>query len=428
MELIRESFNTSISYSNETRIKTLDRGYIESLIVFKTIVNPDSNEKICVVNVFDFTSQKMKEQIIRDSEARFKEMANTAPVMIWIADVDGLFSFVNNIWIEQSGGNAGNQLGMNWLSNVCPEDVLNLLIEYQNALKKKQSFSIEFRFKNKSNNYEWMLLKGKPRFDSERTYLGFIGSCINIQEQKEIEAKITNLNSELIQTINNRDKFFSIISHDLRSPLSGLMGILDILNTSYDSMDNADIKDIISEATIVSKTTYTLLENLLEWSRIQTGKIFYNPENLRINRLVENIYKLYSQNLKNKYINFENLTSDDHLIYADKAMTETVLRNLISNAIKFSHKEGSIKVASVIKDGNIIIGVADSGVGIDDEKLKNLFESELVVSTSGTEKEAGTGLGLVISKEFVEKQSGKIWAESKKNKGSTFYFSIPAAK
>ena len=428
IDLLNKSFTTSKPYSTEIRIKTTDNRYIESLAMFGSFNDSETNKKFCLLAIHDLTNQKMKEIIIKDSESRFKEMANTAPVMIWIADIEGLFSFVNRVWLEYSGGELGNQLGLNWLNQVHPEDVNNLLNIYRTSNNGKKSFSVEFRLKNKSDEFQWMLLKGKPRFGRENIYLGFIGSCINIQEQKEIEDKISKLNEELLQTIKTRDRFFSIISHDLRSPLSGLMGILDILNTSFETMADSEKKEIISDATIVSKTTYTLLENLLEWSRIQTGTIYYNPENLSIHRLAENISSLYAQNMKDKNIIFYNDTKPDHLAFADRSMAETILRNLISNAIKFSYKGGSIIISSKVENEMLIIEVNDKGVGMNDDKIKNLFKGEATVSSNGTEKESGTGLGLIICKEFVEKHSGEIWVESKKNEGSTFYFSIPLAK
>jgi PAS domain S-box-containing protein len=428
IHLLKESFASAETHTIETRIKTSDNRLFESIATFKSFVDADTNKKFCVYAMFDFTQQKMREEILKKSEYRFKEMANNAPVMIWIADIDGLFSFVNKVWLENSGGELGSQLGMNWLNQVHPEDFKILLENYQDAVRAKKPFSVEFRFKNKNNKYEWLLIKGKPRFSQENFYMGFIGSCIIIQEQKEIENKISTLNEELIQTVSSRDKFFSIISHDLRSPMSGLMGILDLLNSSYETMEEEEIKEIISDATVVSKTTYTLLENLLDWSRIQNKTIFYNPENLKIHRLIENISILYAQNIKNKYITVYNDTSPDQFIFADKSMTETILRNLFSNAIKFSYKGGFIRINSKVENEMLVVQVTDSGVGIDEEKLSGLLKSNISLSSKGTEKESGTGLGLIICKELVEKQSGKIWVESKKNEGSTFYFSVPLAR
>jgi PAS domain S-box-containing protein len=342
--------------------------------------------------------------------------------------VEGLFSFVNKVWLDYSGRELGSQLGINWLNNVHPDDLEKLVNHYQKALRDKKPFSIDFRFKDKKGKYEWMLIKGTPRYSHDNNYMGFIGSCISIHDQKEFEVKISNLNKELVQTIATKDKFFSIISHDLRSPLSGLMGILDILNTEYESLDEKEKKEFISHAAVASKTTFSLMENLLEWSRIQTGTINYQPERLIIQRLVDNMVLLYEQNLKNKEIEFRNNIKPDLFAFADKSMTETILRNLISNAIKFTHHSGTITVSSDIEKDIAIIKVKDSGVGIEQGNIPNLFLVDAGFSTKGTTEESGTGLGLIICKELAEKQKGKIWVESKKNEGSSFYFSVPVAK
>jgi PAS domain S-box-containing protein len=423
--ILQKSFSSFTSGTAEIILKMPDNSNLNVLSTYKSFNDPDSGNKFCVLAIIDFTSQKMREEIIRDSEARFKNMANTAPVMIWISDVEGMFSFVNNVWLDFSGGDVGSQLGMNWLNNVHPQDLQKVLDSYQNALRKKESFSVEFRFMNKRGNYEWMLIKGKTRFSDENLYMGFIGSCISIQAQKEIETKISNLNNELVQNIATKDKFFSIISHDLRSPLSGLMGILDILNSSYDTLDENEKREIISDANVVSKTTYSLMENLLEWSTIQTGTISYQPEQLRIDRLINNMALLYEPNLKSKGIKFNINIKPDLFAFADKSMTETILRNLISNAIKFTFPGGTVAVSSEIDGDKVVIKVKDSGVGIDDENIPNLFCVGVNSSTKGTAKESGTGIGLIICKELAEIQKGKIWVESKKNIGSTFYFSVP---
>jgi signal transduction histidine kinase len=187
-------------------------------------------------------------------------------------------------------------------------------------------------------------------------------------------------------------------------------------------------KEIISDANVVSKTMYSLIENLLEWSRIQIGIMNYQPERLKIQRLVNNMASLYEQNLKNKGINFTNDIKPELFVFADKSMSETILRNLISNAIKFTHPGGTITISSETTVDTVIIKVKDSGVGIDEENIPNLFRVDVNFSTKGTAKESGTGLGLIICKELAERQEGKIWVESKKNVGSTFYFSVPLAK
>ena len=424
--ILQKSFSNSESNTAEITIRTPDKSNLDVLSMFRCFKASDNDNKFCILTIIDFTPQKMKEEIIRDSEERFRSMANTAPVMIWIADVEGLFSFVNKVWLDYSGRDLGSQLGMNWLNNVHLHDFDKLVNEYQNALRVKKPFSVEFRFMDKKGKYEWMLLKGTPRYSQKNDYIGFIGSCTSIQDQKEIEAKISNLNEELVQTIATKDKFFSIISHDLRSPMGGLNGILDILVTDYETLDEEEKKEILLQASITSKTTYSLIENLLEWSRIQTGSINYLPERLNIHHLVNHLDLLFEQNLKNKEIEFINTINSNLVAYADRSITETIFRNLISNAIKFTYQGGRILVSSDVENDMVIIKIKDSGVGIEQENIPNLFRVDVSFSTKGTNDETGTGLGLIICKELAEKQKGKIWVESKKNEGSAFYFSMPA--
>jgi PAS domain S-box-containing protein len=423
-----KSFTTTTPASAEMIIRTSEKDNLNVLCMFRCFKDHDTNSEFCVLALIDFTPQKMKEEIIRDNEVRFKNMANTAPVMIWIADVEGLFSFVNKVWLDYTGEEIGNQLGINWLNNVQPDDLENLMDKYRKALKTKKPFSAEFRFKDKKHNYEWMLMKGTPQYTNENMYMGFIGSCISIDDQKEFEAKISNLNEELVKTIATKDKFFSIISHDLRSPLSGLMGILDILQTEYESLDEKEIKEFISHATVASKTTFSLMENLLEWSRIQTGTIKYQPKRLKIQQVVQNMVSLYEQNLKSKQIELYNRIKPEVFVQADKSMIETVLRNLISNSIKFTDPGGKITVSAETNNDMVIVQVQDSGIGIAKESITKLFRVDSGFSTKGTTDESGNGLGLIICKELVEKQNGKIWVESKKDEGSTFYFSVPVSK
>ncbi|MFI5236881.1 MAG: ATP-binding protein [Ignavibacteriales bacterium] len=424
----QKTSNTFEPRTAELILKKADGTKLNVLAILKFIINPTSNEQFCSIAMIDYTPQKMKEEIIKDSEIRFKSLANTAPVMIWISDVEGLFSFVNKIWLDFTGGEIGEQLGLNWLRHVHPEDLEKFVENYQKCINSQSQFTFEFRLKGKNNEYEWMLIKGKPRFSSEKIFMGFIGSCFSITDQKEIEAKVTKINSELIELNATKDKFFSIISHDLRSPLSGLMGILEILETSYDSLEETEMRAIVAEAFRTSKTTYALIENLLEWSRIQTGKLTTHREQFNISALVNDIAALYDNKLKNKKIDFNTEIDANLNILADKAMTETILRNLISNAIKFTSRTGTLKVSAEMKEDLLIMKVEDSGIGIDEKKISNLFRVEVNYSTKGTEQESGTGLGLIICKELVEKQGGKIWVESKKNEGSVFYFTIPVTK
>ena len=422
------TFKTADTQKAEFKIMGKDNNYFHTLAFAKQVVDVGSEKKLCSVNLVDLTLYKMQEEVIRENQVRFENMANTAPVMIWIADVDGLFSFLNKVWLDFTGNEMGDDLGMNWLKNVHPEDLEKLLGHYQSAFSSKTQFSCEFRFKRKDDIYRWIMIIGTPRFNPTGIFMGFIGSCSDISEQKESEEEIKNINIELAEINATKDKFFSIIAHDLRSPLSGLMQILFIIAEDYDSLSNDEKLEMINDVANTSKQTYELMVNLLEWSSVQTGTIPFNPEKLSLLNVLNNLEELYNQNLKSKEITLKIDVGPEISVFADKKMLETILRNLISNAIKFTYSNGTISISSEPANDFVVVKVADTGVGINTKILSELFKVDKFQSIPGTEKETGTGLGLILCKELVEKQNGKMWVESKEDEGTTFYFTLPAAK
>ncbi|NNJ52046.1 MAG: PAS domain-containing sensor histidine kinase [Ignavibacteriaceae bacterium] len=424
---LKKVFNSTEEKQMRTTLLGFDGGSHSPLLIAKHSNFPDLNEKVCVLSVVDITGIELKNEMSKRSELRFENMANTAPVMIWIADVDGLFSFINKVWLDYTGKTVGEQLGMNWLKSVHEEDLENLLAVYKSAFKSKERFSAKFRFERMNGEYQWMLINGSPRVNNQGIFSGFIGSCININEQIKNEEKIKEINFQLSESNTTKDKFFSIISHDLRGPLGGLMQLLEILDSDYDSLEEQERIKLISDSAVSAKGTYNLMENLLDWSRVQRGKIEYEPERLDLLRLTNDTVSLYDQNIKSKNIGLKNNIQRKISVFADKKMSETVLRNLISNAIKFTYPSGTILIENEKKDDYVVVKIKDKGVGINKEDIANLFRLDVSHSTKGTENESGTGLGLILCKELVERQGGKIWVESKINEGSTFYFTIPLA-
>jgi len=227
-----------------------------------------------------------------------------------------------------------------------------------------------------------------------------------------------------------KDKFFSIISHDLKSPFNSLLGFTDLLLQNYDTFDDAERKHIIESLNASSKNTYQLLENLLTWSRSQTGRIEYSPQEIEVKTIIYEIILLSQPAAENKSILLADHTEAVLSVFADKSMLQTILRNLISNAIKFTGNKGSVSVSAkkAKQDRFIEIRVSDTGIGIPEDIIDDLFLIDKNRSTPGTEKEQGTGLGLILCKEFVEKQGGQIWIESEVGKGSQFIFTLPEAR
>ncbi|MDZ7821934.1 MAG: HAMP domain-containing sensor histidine kinase [Candidatus Marinimicrobia bacterium] len=222
-----------------------------------------------------------------------------------------------------------------------------------------------------------------------------------------------------------KDKFFSIIAHDLRSPFNGILGMTGILKDRYDDLDKKEKQKMIAALHDSLHKCYELLNNLLEWSRSQSGKIDFSPENLRFDSALQDVLGLLSNSAAQKNMKIINVAGSP-TVYADRNMLDAILRNLISNAVKYSYPGGNIRISSEKKKDKIIISVSDSGTGIPASRKNRLFHITNTYRINGTSGESGNGLGLIICKEFVEKHGGSIGVESEPGKGSTFYFSLPA--
>jgi signal transduction histidine kinase len=235
---------------------------------------------------------------------------------------------------------------------------------------------------------------------------------------KKSESQLKELNA-------TKDKFFNIVAHDLKNPFTSLIGSSELLYRNIDQMDNEKIKTLALILNDASKNGYAILQNLLDWSRSQTGLLKFNPENINLRKLIDEHILILEQISSNKEINIHSEVKDDLFIYGDKNMIKTVLRNLLGNAVKYSHRSGKVNVSATVNDQEVIVSVKDNGIGIPEENIKKIFRIDVKYSVPGTENEQGTGLGLKLCKEFVEKQGGEIWVESIENKGSEFKFSIP---
>ena len=426
--ILKKSAEPLFLQSIEVKFVGKNRKSFYTILSLNNYINAKTNQDLFIVSVVDLTHQKMKAELIKDSQVRFENIANSAPVMIWITDVNGLFIFVNKIWCDFTSRNIGEELGLNWIQDVHPDEMNGLMDIYKKALDTRTAFSYEFRFKRIDNVYRWIMMNGVPRLNADNDFLGLIGTCTDITYQKENEAYINKINDELENANKNKDKFFSIISHDLRGPLSGIMTLLETIDENYESFEEDEKKEIISEVSKSSRNTYVLMENLLEWSRLQTGKMDYTPQNISLTLILNSMRNLYSQKLKEKGISLNLDLEPEYFAFADIQMTETVLRNLILNAIKFTPEFGTIFVSFENPGNEILIKVKDTGVGMDENQISKLFKLEMTHSTIGTAGERGTGLGLILCRELVEKQGGRIWIQSEVNSGSTFFFTLPKAK
>ena len=245
---------------------------------------------------------------------------------------------------------------------------------------------------------------------------------IDIEEQNRI---LSNLNHELHDINSTKDKFISIIAHDLRNPLTAMIGRSELLMLKFERLASDELKRNIQEIHKASNRMLVLLENLLEWARSQMGKLHFEPENLNLAEIVSEIMNLFRTACINKRIVLVSSIEDKEEIFADRNMLKAVLRNLVSNAIKFTDEKGKIEIHSSYRKDKISISITDTGIGIEKDNIAKLFNLQDKYTTSGTAKEKGSGLGLLICKEFVEKNNGTISVVSEKGIGSTFTITFP---
>ncbi len=273
-----------------------------------------------------------------------------------------------------------------------------------------------------------VLLENSSHKFRERT-IELFGKMIDLKKAKKtisLQKEEIEKHREQLKEINaSKDRFFSIIAHDLRNPIAGFLNLTEILTQNFDVFSEKESKEFIDVMNQASKQLYNLLENLLQWSRAQTGSITYEPQFVLVKKMVDETIDALMINIENKHIKISINVDNKTVVFVDENMITTVIRNLISNAIKFSHPEGTISLRCTANNKFVELSVIDHGVGIPKEAQEKLFKIDQSVTTEGTSQEKGTGLGLILCKEFIEKNGGEISVDSNLNKGSAFTIKLP---
>jgi PAS domain S-box-containing protein len=262
--------------------------------------------------------------------------------------------------------------------------------------------------------------------EKDVNFLTSVGSQVAIAiDRKKAEEEIRIKNEQLQSSNAEKDKFFSIIAHDLRGPLSAFVETTRIITEDIQSMTLDDIRSISMSMEKDAANVYALLENLLEWSRLQRGMMDFSPKKIKLNDIISAGVSVVAGSVKTKDIKLDVKIPDNIVVIADKDMIETIVRNLVSNAVKFTPAGGRITIYAVVNPGNVAeIRITDTGIGMSPELKDKLFRMNEKTSRPGTAGELSSGLGLLLCKEFVEKHKGRIWVESKEGQGSTFFFTL----
>jgi PAS domain S-box-containing protein len=348
----------------------------------------------------------------------------------WIA---GAFEKITGYTVEEYKALGG------WRAILHPDDK-EIDDKAFEKLQTNQQVKLEVRTIKKDGEIVWVRVYTQPVWDENKNYLvGIYGAVQDISERKKAEEETNQLNQNLNKLVKERtreleisnktkDKFFSIISHDLKNPFTGILLLTEILIKYLPKYDVAELQKQIQNIRSAAERGYKLLENLLSWAMTQTGNINIIPKNLKLKNVVDECIGIVSAQANLKNIKIDNNVSDDVKLRSDEDLLKDIIRNLLTNAVKFTPDSGLVTVEAEIQNNVITVSVTDSGLGMSKETINNLFRIDRKMpSKLGTAKETGSGLGLILCSEFVEKLGGAIRAESKEGKGSTFKFTVPVS-
>ncbi|MBN2742488.1 MAG: PAS domain-containing sensor histidine kinase [Marinilabiliaceae bacterium] len=368
---------------------------------------------------YDYTESRRNQQLLKEKSDELDRFFNTALDLLCVCRIDGTFMRVNPEWTNVLGYEMDEIVGQNFLNMVHPEDLEGTLGALRLLKQNESVFNFVNRYRTKSGAYKY--IEWRSTLVGDLIY----AAARDISERIEIEETQRLVNKELEDSNAQKDKFLYIIAHDLRNPLSNILGFTDLLANNYASYTVEEAGRLLNMLNDSTHALYELIENLLNWALSKTGRIVFQPSQISLWRIANSVVGQLHSLAKSKDIHLLNKVPSLAEAWGDNAMMTTIIRNLVSNAIKFSHPGAVIAINYHEQPGLAILEVKDQGVGISPEVIPILFWAEEVYSTHGTMGERGTGLGLPLCKELMEKQNGHIWVESELGQGSSFFVSLP---
>jgi PAS domain S-box-containing protein len=417
----------------------------------KSIVN-DGSKLYNLIQLNEIEIENTSESGNEDSK-KHDFLFDRLDSLIWFLEKDNLFGYVNDSFAKFLGKSKSEIINKPINELLISEEAEKLEFEIAkirsentelrsfeyltNSSGEKKLFSLrKFPYSKTNGKIDTVICIAedqtelKKSEDEIKEYIEELHETKDMMEQNayelvELNLKLEESEEELRKQNASKDKFFSIISHDLKTPVSAMMSYSEILNDEFETLERGEIKEFIQSLKEVSANLFELLEGLLNWSRVQTGRMQYSPVKINLADTSKNLIKIYDQTAKKKHIKLISEFNGKTVAYADDNMVNTVMRNLISNAIKFTNENGEIKIQITELDDFLQVSIIDNGIGIKPEDLEKLFRIDVHHTTNGTANEAGTGLGLILCKELVEKNSGEINVKSKMGEGTSFYFTLP---
>jgi PAS domain S-box-containing protein len=367
-------------------------------------------------------------------EERYRLLTEHARDVIWTMKLDGTITYlspaieqVRGLTVEEAMNQTIDQIHTPESAAISIRYVQELYADYVAGLPLK-SFRGELDYYRKDGSIFQSEVIVYPIPGDDLDSLILLGVTRDITERKQFEARLYEQAKKLEELNATKDKFFSIIAHDLRSPFNGILALSEFLRRDVQDLDAESIREYSEHIHNSAKQAFGLLENLLNWANTQQGGLQFTPKKIWINNVIAHEIDNLMSTADHKGILLEKSIDGDIIIEADEKMMETVIRNLISNALKFTHIGGSVTVLASLKSDLLEVVVSDTGIGMSENVIENLFKIDKGLTVAGTQNEKGSGLGLIICKEFVERHGGELYVESELGKGSRFCFTIPVSK
>ena len=410
---------------------SFDLIYFKDGRIFERISKPmffEGKPKARVWSFLDITERKQVEEDLAREQYLMQMLMDQLPDHIYFKDLKSRFVRINKSHARLFGLDDPDQaIGKTDSDFFSGEHSQQAFDDELLIIRTGQPLSIEEKETYTDDRSDsWVSTVKMPLFDKNGKIIGTFGISRDITKQQAAKEEIRLKNDELQKLNSEKDKFFSLIAHDLRNPFSSFMGITEMM---VEELDNMSLKEIQLMADQMKKSAfnlYTLLENLLEWSRMERGLSSFDPKLFLLKPKITESMHAVSETAGKKGIQVIDQIPEDLEVMSDENMLKSTLRNLATNAVKFTPKGGEVIINARLADNGFVeISVKDSGIGMKKEMIDKLFLLDGKTSRRGTDGEPSTGLGLLLCKEFVEKHGGKIWVESEEGKGSTFFFTIP---
>jgi len=412
----------------EMRIQCKTGIYIWCFINFSLISNNDGTAQFLTIQVYNISVRVSALDELAKSKALLSNTQRLAKIGGWDLDlVTNEMSFTDEIYsILNLPRNIPHSLN-SLLEFFTDQERIKLSEAIEDATELQTMFDLELQKQTANNEVLWIRAIGNPVVVNN-TVTRITGSFQDITQRKTAEEDLVKSEKQLRQLNKTKDRLFAIVAHDLRNPFNSIIGLSDLLLRKFERVSPERSKAMIENILFAAQSAYDLLLNLLEWARTQTGKMTFIPNQVQLSDSIAGCLSLHQNMAINKKIQLQSNVPSTTFVVADRNMVDTIIRNLLSNALKFTEEGGFVNITAEHSDDMVIVTVADSGVGMNPEDVETIFDTLSSLSTDGTGKEKGTGLGLTLCKEFVARNGGKIWVESELGKGSRFRFTLPLSR